>query len=72
MGPGGEFKSIGGMATAVWTVLDAPASDEEIRALIADRWPDRPVDLSSTIETIEVLHAEALIEPAPGTSSSPD
>lgn len=61
-GPDREPKSVAGLATAVWVVLDRPATAAEIEQRIAGRWPQRPVDRAAVAEALRILHHVDLVE----------
>lgn len=53
--------SVGGAATPVFEVLEAPATPDEIRERVAQRWPDRPLEPDAVAHALEALAEHGVI-----------
>ncbi|HEX2577909.1 MAG TPA: hypothetical protein VHK88_16290 [Aquihabitans sp.] len=65
-GPGGRRLRLEGPAALVWTVLDEPATAQEVAARIVGRWPGAEVpDHGPVAEALELLVGSELVERLP-------
>lgn len=62
--PGGEERTIGGLALVVWVVLDTPGTVAEVVDRARELWPDAPVDPAAVESAIALLHESGLVAPA--------
>lgn len=63
----GERRTLGGMATAVWVVLDEPGSTEDVVARLRQLGPEHQIDDTAVIEALEMLADADVI-----TAGTPD
>ena len=50
-----ERRTLGGLATAVWVVLDEPGSTEDVVARLRQLGPDQCIDEPAVLEALEML-----------------
>ncbi len=53
--PDGERRTLGGLATAVWVVLDEPGSTADVVARLGQLGPEQSIDESAVLEALEML-----------------
>lgn len=51
----GERRTLGGLATAVWVVLDEPGSTTQVVARLHELGPDQEIDEVAVQEALEML-----------------
>lgn len=61
---GGEVRTLGGLALAVWIVLDEPAGLSELVRRMADLWPEAAVDAGAVEDAVRKLVASGVVIPA--------
>jgi hypothetical protein len=68
---GGEHRTLGGLATAVWVVLEKPADADGLIDRVTEWWPEASVDAAALDDALAQLAAHGVIEPA-GVAASVD
>ena len=51
----GERRTLGGLATAVWVVLDEPGSTAEVVVRLQELGPEQQIDEAAVLEALEML-----------------
>jgi hypothetical protein len=59
--PGGEQRTLEGLAMVVWIVLDEPGTVDELVDRISDLWPEAGVGRGRLVEALEVLERHDVI-----------
>lgn len=62
--PGGEHRTLGGLATAVWVALDEPADVGELVNRITEWWPESSLDRAVLDDALAQMADHDVIEPA--------
>ena len=60
-GRNGEDRTLGGLAAAVWIVLDSPADRTEILRRISEEWPGPALEPASLDEALILLAENGLL-----------
>jgi hypothetical protein len=60
---GGEHRTLGGLATAVWVALDQPADADELVDRITEWWPESGLDRAVLDEALAQMADHGVIEP---------
>ena len=65
--PGGDQRTLGGLAVVVWVVLDQPGTADELVDRIGELWPDAHsgVGRESVVDALEMLEAKGVIDARP-------
>lgn len=71
--PGGEERTLGGLALGVWVVLDEPGTAGQVVDRMRDLWPEAAAeagaDAAAIADAVVLLHDRGVVEPAgPGAS----
>lgn len=61
LGVDDDLVTLAGLAVPVWIVLDTPGTATELAQRIADRWPDRQVEVSSVQAALETLEQSGFV-----------
>jgi len=59
----GERRTLGGLATAVWVVLDEPGTTADVVARLHELAPDQQIDEPTVIEALEMLVGAEVVDP---------
>lgn len=57
----GEDRTVGGLAAAVWMVLDEPGTQEEITSRIRESWPGSPVEHNIVDDALALLETHGVV-----------
>lgn len=60
-GRNGEDRTLGGLAAAVWIVLDTPATRAGVASRIAEEWPSPTVEPATLDEALTLLTENGLL-----------
>lgn len=63
--PGGEQRTLGGLAAVVWIVLDEPGTTDELDDRIGEMWPDAFAGRGRVVEALEMLEAHGVLTRRP-------
>jgi len=53
--PDGERRTLGGLATAVWVVLDEPGTTADVIARLNELAPDQQIEERAVVDAVEML-----------------
>ena len=59
--PGGDQRTLEGLAAVVWVVLDVPGTADELLERIGEFWPAAGVGRETVIEALETLETHDVI-----------
>ena len=62
MSVGGEQRTLGGLAVAVWLVLEQPGDTAEVHGRILELWPDQHLGITEVADTLELLVEHGVVE----------
>jgi len=57
----GEDRTLGGIAAAVWIVLEEPGTRVEVTDRIRESWPGSPVEDDTVAEALTLLQAHGVV-----------
>ena len=59
--PGGDQRTLGGLAVVVWVVLDQPGTADELVDRIGELWPGADVGREKVLESLAMLESHDVI-----------